>query len=295
MIATYLVYILLLAASTLAAPATQRDKREDLSSYTGNNTLDTAPPTTPPSDISLPPVAQVFALMAAASQSPPTSSMPASPMPVVHLGPGLESSPTTESTDIPPEPSLPAHTDPLHANKTPLSHKFIFVTVFVLSVIGIILAVYVFSYHRQCRQEQRLKIAQSQTSTLEEKEKDLEGRCCSVSVVDISHNFPRSKFSVTSSDYPISTSSSTSCDSESSSDSFSDESMGRWRDSLNFYPGRRLLNSPFFSALRPSSVTSARRHSRNGSAPALGGSRFGVRKENRKSHSISGRTEERWV
>jgi len=286
MVHTYFLYILLAAASALAAPTTRRDgfiRRQDstdLSSDIGSGIIDEAPPATP--DVVLPPIAEVFAIMAAAYAQPPSSSTsPSATADVIHLGPGLASSPTIERIEISPTVSSSQHTDPPHDN-APLAHKFIFVSVVILSMIAIVLAVYAFSYHRRHRQEKRMQMGVD-CQPPEEKEK---GRC---SVVDISRNFPRSKFSVTSSDYPISTRSS-SCESES--DCSSEADSASYRDSSY---GRGLMNPALFFSLRASSMASSHRHSRNGSAPVFGVPRFDARREqSRRSRSVLGGREE-WM
>jgi len=287
MVHTYFLYILLAAASALAAPTTRRDgfiRRQDstdLSSDIGSGIIDEAPPATP--DVVLPPIAEVFAIMAAASssQSPSSSTSPSATADVIHLGPGLASSPTIERIEISPTVSSSQHTDPPHDN-APLAHKFIFVSVVILSMIAVVLAVYAFSYHRRRRQEKRMQMGVD-CQLPEEKEK---GRC---SVVDISRNFPRSKFSVTSSDYPISARTS-SCESES--DCTSDADSASYRDSSY---GRGLMNPALFFSLRASSMASSHRHSRNGSAPVFGIPRFDARREqSRRSRSVSGGREE-WM
>ncbi|KAJ7666258.1 hypothetical protein DFH06DRAFT_270828 [Mycena polygramma] len=287
MVHIYLLYGLLAAASALAAPITGRDgPRQDstrLSSPTGSGIVDEAPRATP-TDIVLPPVAEVFSIMAAATQSPTTlSATPTAD--VMHLGPGLASSPTTvEHIEIAPTISPSGNTNPPH-DDVPVAHKFIFVSVVILSMVSFVLAMYSVSYYRS---HQLVKMEEC-PALPEEKEK---GRC---SVVDITRHFPRSKFSVTSSDYPVSTRSS-SCESESESESeselafdgTSDTDSANNRDSY----GRGLMNPAHFFALRASSMATSHRHSRNGSAPVFGVLRFDVRREqSRRSRSVSGRRE----
>ncbi|KAJ6588858.1 hypothetical protein B0H19DRAFT_1101512 [Mycena capillaripes] len=286
MVHTYLLYTILAAASALATPTTRRDGfigRQDsigLSSHTGSRIIDEAHPAMS-TDIVLPPVAEVFAIMATATSSHPLSSSSttlSATANFIHLGPGLASSPTTvERIEIAPTISSSENTNPPH-DGSPLARKFIFVSVVILSMIAFVLALYAFSYYRY---QKRTKMEES-PALPEEKEK---GRC---SVVDITRHFPRSKFSVTSSDYPVSALSS-SCESES--DCSSDTDSASYRDSYE----RGLMNPAHFFALRASSMASAHRHSRNGSAPVLGVPRFDAwREQSRRSRSVSGQGEE-WL
>ncbi|KAJ6473529.1 hypothetical protein C8R47DRAFT_1221336 [Mycena vitilis] len=286
MVHIYLLHGLLAAASVLAAPVPERDgRRQDslrMSSPTGGGIADEAPHATP-TDIVLPPVAEVFSILAAATQPLSSSTLSATTtVPSIHLGPGLAFSPTTvEHIEIAPTISPSGNTNPPH-DGVPVAHKFIFVSVVILSMVSFVLAVYSVSYYRS---HQPVKMKEC-PALPEEKEK---GRC---SVVDITRHFPRSKFSVTSSDYPVSTRSS-SCESESeseselASESTSDTDSASPRDSY----GRGLMNAHFF-ALRASSMASSHHHSRNGSAPVFGVPRFDVRREqSRRSRSVSGRRE----
>jgi hypothetical protein len=155
------------------------------------------------------------------------------------------------------------------------------VSVVILSMIALVLAVYAFSYHRHLK-----SMKMEEDYTLPEPEEKEKGRC---SVVHITRNFPRSKFSVTSSDYPITTRSS-SCESES--DCSSDTDSESYRHSSY---GRGLMDPAHFFALRASSMASSHRHSRNGSAPVFGVPRFDAwREQSRRSRSVSGRREE-WL
>ncbi|KAJ7266963.1 hypothetical protein B0H12DRAFT_1098970 [Mycena haematopus] len=285
MVHIYSLYIILAAASALAAPIAQRDS-QDLSSHTGNEIIDN----TTPANLVLPPVDAVFAMMAAGSASSPSASstFPSATTDVLHLGPGpVETSPTgivspSEHHGLPSDGNL-------------LTHRFIFASVAILSMVAVVLAVYACSYHSSRRYEQRMNMVQS-PAPIDEKE-DLKGRC---SIVDISRNFPRSKFSVTSSDYPISARA-PSCDSESESESETDSSSNAdstdYRNSTNSNGsyGRGLMNPALFFALRSSSMAASRRHSRNGSAPVFGVPRFDAgREQSRRSRSVSNSRQE-WI
>ncbi|KAJ7512677.1 hypothetical protein B0H11DRAFT_1946856 [Mycena galericulata] len=281
----YLLYIILPAVSTFATPIAQRDglKRINLSSHTG--TIVQARPEHPRAnaDIALPPVAEVFAIMDSASSiQPPSSSTTtlSATTDVIHLGPGLvDATPTIYHVGISPTTSSFENTDAPH-DAHPLLHKFLFLSVVVLSMIALILAIYAFSYHRHQLRTKKVKMAVA-CGIPAEKEKEM-GRS---SVVHITPNFPRSKFSVTSSDYPVSTrfSASTS-DSESSAEGTDSDSDTEGSD-------RGLMNPAHFFALRASSMAS-RRHSRGGSSPVFGIPRYDGRREySRRSRSMSGPTE----
>ncbi|KAJ6488024.1 hypothetical protein C8R45DRAFT_995275 [Mycena sanguinolenta] len=282
MVHFYSLYIILAAVSALAAPIDQRDG-QDFSSHTGNGIIDDA---TPP-NIVLPPIDAVFAMMAAAS-SDPSASLASSPS-ASSASSTLPPSATAEIIHAGPEDPLPTGVvSPSEQADPPalLTHKFIFASVAILSMVAFVLAVYAFSYNSNRRHELRMKTVQIPPQQFEQEEK---GRC---SVVDISRNFPRSKFSVTSSDYPISARVS-SCDSETETDcSSSDADSASFRDSSY---GRGLVNSALFFALRSSSMVPSRRHSRNGSVPVLGVPRYGMwRDQSRRSRSVSGSREE-WI
>ncbi|KAF8135998.1 hypothetical protein K438DRAFT_1997042 [Mycena galopus ATCC 62051] len=285
MVRIYLLYTILAAASALGAPIAQRDN-QDLSSHTGssNEIIDNTQPLMPP--VVLPPLAVVFAMMDAdpsdqsASSASASATSPSASADVVHMDPGpVEVLPTgivspSEQTDSPYDGNF-------------LAHKFIFALVVTLSMFAVVFAMYSFSYHCNRHRERSMTTGEGQAPP-EEKEK---GRC---SVVDISRNFPRSKFSVTSSDYPVSARAS-SCDSESECSSDADSAI--YGDIS--YPGRGLMNPALFFGLRRSSATSSRRssrrHSRNGSLPAFGISRLDARREHsRRSRSVSGSREE-WI
>ncbi|KAJ7686660.1 hypothetical protein B0H17DRAFT_1136751 [Mycena rosella] len=243
----------------------------------------------PNTDIVLPPLAEVFAIMATASshQPPGPSATPTlSATNIIHLGPGPVLLPTTDRIENSPTPSSPSSSSEAHREAPTLAHRFIFASVVVLSMITLILAIYAVSYHRHQLRLNRFNVAEERRVFPEEKEK---GRS---SVVHITRDFPRSKFSVTSSDYPISardrSSSSTESDSSSEEDSDSDrESYGSERG---------LMDPAHFFALRASSMAASRRHSRGESAPVFGIPRFDARREqSRRSRSVSGPREEEWL
>ncbi|KAJ7719768.1 hypothetical protein B0H14DRAFT_3009587 [Mycena olivaceomarginata] len=247
MVHTYLLYTLLAAASALAAPIAQRDG-QDLSSLDEPH-----PASATPTDIVLPPVSEVFAIMATASSSSPSSSTTAD---IIHMGPGLVASPTVESTEISHNApvSNPFEHPELPHGDTPFARKFIF----------------------------RMKTPPGPTP-LQATEKEKARQC---SVVDISRNFPRSKFSVTSSDYPASA---RAFDSESESDSDSDDCSSD-ADSASYRNSScERARAPMNPALFFASLASSRRHSRNGSAPVLGVSQADAwREQSRRSRSVSG-------
>ncbi|KAJ7126141.1 hypothetical protein C8R44DRAFT_781121 [Mycena epipterygia] len=285
---TCFLYIIFAAVSTLAAPSTSRHdlikRSTDLSSHTANGIIDEVhPATNAGSDVVLPPVAEVFAMMATASSNPsplPSTTTLSATTDTVHLGPGLASSPTIERIEILPTTSSTEKADSPHEAPT-VAHKFIFVSVVLLSMISLILTIYAFSYHRHQMRINRFSLGESRTFC-EEKEK---GRS---SVVHITRNFPRSKFSVTSSDYPLSDRSSSSCESDSSSEEDSESDNETYE--------RGLMDPAHFFALRSSSMASSRRHSRGGSAPVFGVPRFdGRREQSRRSRSVSGPREEEWL
>ncbi|KAJ7485369.1 hypothetical protein FB451DRAFT_1168643 [Mycena latifolia] len=275
--------IILGAVSTLAAPITT--KRQDFTNLSSHTANDQIPPATN-MDIVLPPVAKVFAIMAtASSQQPPSSSTTTlSATNAIHLGPGLAVSPTLERIEISPSPSSsPESSDPHHEAPT-LAHRFIFASVVILSMVALILAIYAFSYHHHQLRVNRSNEGESLVFP-EEKEK---GRS---SVVNITRDFPRSKFSVTSSDYPVSVrpSSTSSSESDSSADEDSES------DAESYGSERGLMDPAHFFALRASSMASPQRHSRGESAPVFGIPRFDVRREqSRRSRSVSGPREEEW-
>ncbi|KAJ7158362.1 hypothetical protein C8R43DRAFT_1234296 [Mycena crocata] len=309
---TYLLCIILGAAATLAAPTSPRNNLTELQESESSSLsshaipggiVDEVHPAPNPSDIVLPPIEKVFAMMAMTSTST-TSTQPASPSTttlstthqsataeILHLGPGLVVSPTIARIEIAPTTSSSANTDPLHEAPT-LTHKFIFVSVVLLSMMAVILAVYAVSYQRTQMRMHAFNLAMEDAPVFAKGggEKEMEkGRN---SVVHITRNFPGSKFSVTSSDYPISARASSACESESddtSSDADDDEV------DLESYErgGRGLMDPAHFFALRASSMASSRRHSRGGSAPSFGIPRFDARREqSRRSRSVASVSEE---
>jgi hypothetical protein len=200
------------------------------------------------------------------------------------MGPGLVTSPTVESTEISHHApvSNPFEHPELPHGDTPFARKFIFVAVVILSMIATVFAVSALSYHCNRRYEQRMKTPPGPAPPqATEKEK---ARQCSV--VDISRNFPRSKFSVTSSDYPASA---RAFDSESESDSDSDDCSSD-ADSASYRNSScERARGPMNPALFFASLASSRRHSRNGSAPVLGVSQADVwGEQSRRSRSVSG-------
>ncbi|KAJ6595760.1 hypothetical protein DFH09DRAFT_1135538 [Mycena vulgaris] len=277
--------VILGAVSTLAAPITiKRQDSTNMSSHTANGFSDHEVRPATNADVMLPPVAEVFAIMATASshQPPSPSTTTLSATNVIHLGPGLAASPTIEHIEISPTTSSSERTDP--PREAPmLAHKLIFASVVVLSMITLILAIYAFSYHRHQLRTNRFNMGESRGFP-EEKEK---GRS---SVVHITREFPRSKFSVTSSDYPLSARSSSSYESDSSSDEDSHSDME------NYGSARGLMDPAHFFTMRASSMAAPRRHSRGESAPVFGIPRFDVRREqSRRSRSVSGPREEQWL
>ncbi|KAJ7892746.1 hypothetical protein B0H14DRAFT_2685464 [Mycena olivaceomarginata] len=262
MVHTYLLYTLLAAASALAAPIAQRDG-QDLSSLDEPH-----PASATPTDIVLPPVSEVFAIMATASSSSPSSSTTAD---IIHMGPGLVASPTVESTEISHNApvSNPFEHPELPHGDTPFARKFIFVAVVILSMIATVIAASALSYHCNRRYEQRMKTPPGPTPLqATEKEK------------------ARHKFSVTSSDYPASA---RAFDSESESDSDSDDCSSD-ADSASYRNSScERARGPMNPALFFASLASSRRHSRNGSAPVLGVSQADAwREQSRRSRSVSG-------
>jgi hypothetical protein len=320
---TITLFIILGAVSTLAAPITIKPQDStNLSSYTANAVIDEAHPPSN-ADIVLVPVTEVFAIMAS-HQSPSSSStitlsastgvpgLAVSPKmehteilpsasshpvstptwsPTIHLGPGLVVSPTNERIEILPTTSPSERTDPPHEAPT-VAHKLIFASVVILSMVTLILAIYAFSYHRHQLRMSKLKMLESSVFP-EAKEKEKErGR---FSVVNITRNFPRSKFSVTSSDYPRSARTSHVCESVTSSEGDSEDAESEHES----YGGRErgLMDPAHFFALRASSmaINAYRRHSRGESAPVFGVPRYDARREqSRRSRSVSGPREE-WL
>ncbi|KAJ7033731.1 hypothetical protein C8F04DRAFT_1103999 [Mycena alexandri] len=318
-------YLLLLAATTaLAAPVPQRDaqriaKREvtelNLSSHTvnenGNGITDHA--AAAPVNFDLPPLAVVFAIMAEHPDSDSNSlSSPATASAhTIEMGPGLWLAPSPTPADR-TEPTVSSSPDS-HDVPPALTHKFLFVSIVILSMIALVLALYACSYHRHKRvlnsrvplDEKALK---DRKSLSEKKEQEREKkRSRSTSVVNITRNFPRSKFSVTSSDYALSVAranraSGCSSDSSSSSDSASstssEEASGSDCDtdeSLESYE-RSAMDSAHFFALRASSTSSNNRHSRIGSEPVFGIPRYNARRAGRRTRSVSGpRESEEWA
>ncbi|KAJ7211334.1 hypothetical protein GGX14DRAFT_565202 [Mycena pura] len=294
----HLVYVTLAAASVFAAPTatkpglvtvSHRQDSPNLSSHTANGLLDSDVQPAAPS-IVLPPVTEVFALMAAstASSNPPSPSLAAM---TIHLGPGLASSPTEEHIAVPPTHTSSQNISPPYS--PPLAHRSVFAAVVVLSLIAVMLAVYAGFYLRHQLHANKINGGQLHAlpAEAENKENVKVPRC---SVVDISRNFPRSKFSVTSSDYAISARVSSASDSESESESGSrsecESGTDSETDSCEHGSERGLMNPAHFFALRPSSMAWSRRHSRGESAPIVVRiPQFDVRRDqSRRSRSVSG-------
>ncbi|KAJ7717231.1 hypothetical protein B0H16DRAFT_1611877 [Mycena metata] len=301
-------YLLLLAATTaLAAPIPQRDAHRiaaretdlDLSSHTRNAVTDHAADA--PVNFALPPLDVVFAIMKtehpdsdSASSSSTTASATAGAH-TIEMGPGLWLAPSPTPPDR-TEPTVSASPDS-HDAPPVLEHKGLFVSIVILSMIALVLALYACSYHRHKRpltsrvplDEKALK---DRKALGEKKEQENEKkRSRSTSVVNITRNFPRSKFSV-------STRASSFSDSSSSSESVSTEASGSDCDSdesLESYE-RGAMDSAHFFALRASSTSSNNRHSRIGSEPAFGIPRYNARRAGRRSRSVSGpRESEEWA
>ncbi|KAJ7634800.1 hypothetical protein FB45DRAFT_909887 [Roridomyces roridus] len=277
-----LICTILFAASVLAAPIAQRQVDQtdsllaDLSSHAG--AIDPPPPAPANMDIVLPPVTEVLALMAQPAKSPATSTaaMTSATAHTIRLGPGIVlPTATVDHIDIRPSASA-TDTNNVH----PSEH--IFSMIVVLAILAVIITIYTFSY---CRHQKRMKKMATAGAVASENETE-KGRC---SVVDITRDFPRSKFSVTSSDYPVSTRfSASTVESECSSDSSESESDD---DASN----RGLINPAHFFALRAASMAARRRHSRGESAPVFGIPRYNSRREqSRRSQSVSGPRQELW-
>ncbi|KAJ7728426.1 hypothetical protein DFH07DRAFT_969859 [Mycena maculata] len=290
---THILCIILGAASTLAAPLAKRDglerqARQDLSSHTETGIIDEALPGPANADIVLPPVAEVLAIMATVTSiqlsSPSTTTLSATD--VIHLGPGLVAPTPTIDHIEQISPTMSSASGRADYEPPTVAHKFLFVSIVVLSMMALILTIYAFSYHRHQLRMNALKRATPHMFPAEkEKEK---GRS---SVVDITRNFPGSKFSVTSSDYPVSTRFSESTNESQSSFASVDLSEGDSDGSE-----RGLMNPGHFFALRAASMASSHcRHSRGGSAPVFGIPRYDVRREqSRRSRSVSRPREEEW-
>ncbi|KAJ7064854.1 hypothetical protein C8F01DRAFT_1354604 [Mycena amicta] len=275
-----LVYIALAASFAASAPIPTSQALEDSPSS----------PVNPDSAVALPPVDEVFAIMAANTA---TQSL-ATPTATNAMHPGLGLVSTPPAVDQPSaSPTLSAGQEVVTSRgSSPLAHRLTFVLVVILSMVAVIIAVYAISYHRHKLRMNRLDGLVAVKKQIKEKEKESLGRC---SVVDISRNFPRSKFSVTSSDYPISTrisyastSSSGSSESESTSDCDSQADAAYYEQDIyeREQERGRMMNVAHLFALRSSSMAaSPPRHSRFGSAPVFGVPRFD---QSRRSRSVSG-------
>ncbi|KAJ7185574.1 hypothetical protein C8R46DRAFT_1288535 [Mycena filopes] len=316
----HILHLLLAATAVLAAPIPRRDAQRstnlDLSSHTGSENetgiLDDAPAAPV---YNLPPPDVVFKIMAehqAESSSSSTTSTPSATPTThpIHLGPGiwLAPSPSPTSADR-TEPTVSSSPDS-HEAPPALVHKFLFVSIVILSMIALVLTLYACSYHRHRRSlnsrvpldEKALKDKKALGEKREHEKEKKKSR--TTSVVNITRNFPRSKFSVTSSDYALSlaranrlsSASSSSSESDSASSTSSSGSDCDTDESLESYE-RSAMDSARFFALRASSTSSVgHRHSRIGSEPAFGIPRFDSRRAGRRSRSVSGpRESEEWA
>ncbi|KAF7325935.1 hypothetical protein MKEN_00444400 [Mycena kentingensis (nom. inval.)] len=302
-----LVYIALAAAAVSAAPipdspaAPADTPSADFSSPAGSLDLDTDNYDLDSLGlddemVALPPVNEVFAIMAAATLTEPTATNS------IHQGLGIASSPVVS----PSQGIVPTSDQETAASHgpSPLAHRLIFVSVVLLSMVAVIIAVYAVSYHRHKLRMNKLDGVASLKRESKAKEKGIHGRC---SVMDISsRNFPRSKFSVTSSDYPVSvrisyassqassSSSSSDNDSEARASDIDTDSMDEYYREQDVYEREqergRMMNAAYFFVLRSSSMAaSPPRHSRIGSAPVFGIPRFDLRRDHsRRSQSVSG-------
>lgn len=168
-----------------------------------------------------------------------------------------------------------------------------FFMIVVLTMITLVIGVYTFSSYRHKRRMAMLKMATTTTRASPVENDNEKGRGCSI--VHITRDFPRSKFSVTSSDYPISTRlSASTAESELSelpivSDGDSDSSESEESDADNEAANRGLMNPAHFFNLRAASMAARHRHARGDSAPVFGISR---REQSRRSRSVSGPREE---
>ncbi|KAF7316308.1 hypothetical protein MIND_00149500 [Mycena indigotica] len=223
-------------------------------------------------DVVLPPVEEVFALMAA----PDTTA------------PSLASS--VASSVVSPSPSTPSPLEKAQQSKpapgTTHPSRLIFVAVVILAMLAVIIAVYVFSHHRhQMRMSKLDQLDGVSVIKKQGSDKDDEKHC---SIVDISRNFPRSKFSVTSSDYPISARGTVTSYASTSDASTDDGNYDQHRDSVYAREqDRGMMDPAHFFALRSSSMSaSPPRHSRIGSEPAFGIPRYDER-SSRRSRSVT--------
>ncbi|CAK5261873.1 unnamed protein product, partial [Mycena citricolor] len=250
--------------------------------------------------IVLPPIAEVFSLIAASASGSPTSVMEASS---AQLAPTQSSTQPVTSPSALPSPSSHEITgDGTHGH-----HKLVFVGALVLTLVTFIMSIFGFSYSRHRASLSKLSEYQEETrpkslavSELTEKARD----SIIVHITRNSRNYPRSKFSISSSDYPLSLHRSSSASSSSYSDSNSkmesdnmdsDCDMRERPASDVVVDHRGLMDPAHLFALRASSMA-AQRHSRAGSEPTFGVPRFdhGRRDHSRRSRSVSGIRED-WL
>ncbi|KAJ7269959.1 hypothetical protein C8J57DRAFT_1324129 [Mycena rebaudengoi] len=286
---SYILITILAAASTLAAP-TSRDGQIIRQDSTVNGLISEGAAIEPTQESTgdpqfiLPPPAQIFALMAAASDSQPSPTIVVSATDsTIRLGPGLAALPTSPIVDSITTITPSSQDADAPRPSTLLQQKAIFAAVVILSMVAMALVVYAISYFRHQHLRRSLNAAKEEDTCGLVGAAEKQGHN---SVVHITSQFPRSKFSVTSSDYPcsvrISAAEESIQSSSSDSDTYSDREFRATEE------GFGLMEPGHFFAMRASSM-STWSHSRGGSAPVFGVPRFDARRESsRRSRSVSG-------